>query len=162
MVRYDVKPEIEAFDFSRIFRPSKLQAEGKIAALPYVQFALSVRNAMPIGGVAFDFYLPMVKQLSGEAAQWCAAGIGQHLVTLYEWAIAAGGHARKGLENYVLLDNDRFGAVERGAGNVHCRNLRGRRSPRSYPDRSGRIAGPAAHRLLRAYVQPGRQPCAAF
>ena len=37
-------------------------------------------------------------------SEWCAAGIGAAQATLNEWAIAAGGHARTGLEDNVRLD----------------------------------------------------------
>jgi uncharacterized protein (DUF849 family) len=45
-----------------------------------------------------------VKRLFGVDAPWCAAGIGPHQIVLNEWAIAAGGHARTGLEDNVRLD----------------------------------------------------------
>ena len=108
MKQYDVKPEIEAFDLSHIFQAAKLYSEGKIAAKPYVQFVMGVQNAMPVDGVVFDFYVQTVKRLFGDDAPWCAAGIGRHQVTLNEWAIAAGGHARTGLEDNVRIDKDRL------------------------------------------------------
>ncbi|SHJ71775.1 Uncharacterized conserved protein, DUF849 family [Palleronia salina] len=108
MVEYDIKPEIEAFDLSHIFQAAKLHAEGKIAATPYVQFVMGVQNAMPVDGLVFDFYVQTVKRLFGDDAPWCAAGIGRHQVTLNEWAIAAGGHARTGLEDNVRIDKDRL------------------------------------------------------
>ncbi|SEN50468.1 BKACE family enzyme [Palleronia pelagia] len=108
MVEYDIKPEIEAFDLSHIFQAAKLRAEGKIAATPYVQFVMGVQNAMPVDGAVFDFYVQTVKRLFGDDAPWCAAGIGRHQVTLNEWAIAAGGHARTGLEDNVRIDKDRL------------------------------------------------------
>ena len=108
MVEYDIKPEIEAFDLSHIFQAAKLHAEGKIAATPYVQFVTAVQNAMPVDGLVFDFYVQTVKRLFGDDAPWCAAGIGRHQVTLNEWAIAAGGHARTGLEDNVRIDKDRL------------------------------------------------------
>ena len=108
MMKYDVKPEIEAFDLSHIFQAAKLHGEGKIAATPYVQFVMGVQNAMPVDGVVFDFYVQTVRRLFGDDAPWCAAGIGRHQMTLNEWAIAAGGHARTGLEDNVRLDKDRL------------------------------------------------------
>lgn len=41
-------------------------------------------------------------------AQWCAAGIGPGQLTINEWAIAAGGHTRTGMEDNVRLDRDRL------------------------------------------------------
>ena len=39
---------------------------------------------------------------------WCAAGIGPNQIVLNDWAIAACGHARTGLEDNVRLDRDRL------------------------------------------------------
>ncbi|MEM7521578.1 MAG: 3-keto-5-aminohexanoate cleavage protein, partial [Pseudomonadota bacterium] len=79
-------------------------AAGKIKALPYVQFVMGVKNAMPADREVFDFYVQTVKRLFGPDAPWCAAGIGAQQIVLNEWAIAAGGHARTGLEDNVRLD----------------------------------------------------------
>jgi 3-oxoadipate:acetyl-CoA acetyltransferase len=162
MVEYDVKPEIEAFDLSHIFQASKLHADGKIAASPYVQFVMGVQNAMPVDGVVFDFYVKTVRRLFGEDVPWCAAGIGRHQMTLNQWAIAAGGHVRTGLEDNVRLDRDRLApsnaALVRRATDICAANNR----PVATPARSARVAGPATHRRVRARVQPGRPPCAAF
>ena len=37
-------------------------------------------------------------------SEWCAAGIGRHQLEVNEWCIAAGGHARAGLEDNIRLD----------------------------------------------------------
>ena len=39
---------------------------------------------------------------------WCAAGIGANQIIVNEWAIAAGGHTRAGLEDNIRLDRDRL------------------------------------------------------
>lgn len=104
MVTYDIKPEIEAFDLSHIFQAAKLFSEGKIKETPYVQFVMGVKNAMPVDRDVFDFYVKTVRRLFGQEAQWCAAGIGAHQLTLNEWAVANGGHARTGLEDNLRLD----------------------------------------------------------
>ena len=41
-------------------------------------------------------------------AEWCAAGIGAAQIVVNEWAIAAGGHTRTGLEDNVRLDKHRL------------------------------------------------------
>ena len=108
MVTYGVKPEIEAFDLSHILKAREMWDRGQIAARPYVQFVMGVKNAMPADRVVFDFYISTVKRLFGEDAPWCAAGIGPAQILLNEWAISAGGHARTGLEDNVRLDRDRL------------------------------------------------------
>ncbi len=104
MKTYDIKPEIEAFDLSHIFRAAAMHQAGEIAATPYVQFVMGVKNAMPVDREVFDFYIHTVKRLFGEDAPWCAAGIGPNQIVLNEWAISSGGHARTGLEDNVRLD----------------------------------------------------------
>jgi uncharacterized protein (DUF849 family) len=104
MQKYDVVPEIEAFDLSHIFKAREMWDKGQLKRRPYVQFVMGVKNAMPADRWVFDFYVATVKRLFGVDAPWCAAGIGPHQIVLNEWAIAAGGHARTGLEDNVRLD----------------------------------------------------------
>lgn len=104
MIKHDVKPEIEAFDLSHILRAKIMADKGQIAGTPYVQFVMGVKNAMPVDRDVFDYYIHTVTRLFGEDVPWCAAGVGAQQLTLNEWAIAAGGHARTGLEDNVRLD----------------------------------------------------------
>lgn len=104
MLTYDIKPEIEAFDLSHIFRAAEMAAKGELAGTPYVQFVMGVKNAMPADRTVFDFYVKTVHRFFGEDAPWCAAGIGANQIIVNDWAIGAGGHARTGLEDNVRLD----------------------------------------------------------
>ncbi|SLN43487.1 3-keto-5-aminohexanoate cleavage enzyme [Pseudoruegeria aquimaris] len=108
MRTYGVKPEIEAFDLSHIFRAKEMAEAGELLGTPYVQFVMGVKNAMPVDREVFDFYVHTVHRLFGDDAPWCAAGIGRHQITLNEWAAAAGGHLRTGLEDNVRLDRHRL------------------------------------------------------
>lgn len=108
MVKYGVKPEIEAFDLSHIYQAARLHHDGKITQTPYVQFVMGVKNAMPAEREVFDFYVKTVEHLFGKGTPWCAAGIGANQLRLNEWAISSGGHARTGLEDNVRLDRDRL------------------------------------------------------
>jgi uncharacterized protein (DUF849 family) len=105
MRTHDVKPEIEAFDLSHIFRAADLHAKGQIAQTPYVQFVMGVKNAMPVDRQVFDFYIQTVERLF-PGAPWCAAGIGRDQITVNEWAVSSGGHARTGLEDNVRIDKN--------------------------------------------------------
>lgn len=105
MRAYAVKPEIEAFDLSHIFKAAEMNRDGRIPGKLYVQFVMGVKNAMPCDKTVFDFYIETVKRLAPEA-EWCAAGIGRHQIEVNEWCIAAGGHTRTGLEDNVRLDRD--------------------------------------------------------
>ncbi|MBE0413720.1 3-keto-5-aminohexanoate cleavage protein [Yoonia sp.] len=108
MLAHDVKPEIEAFDLSHILKAREMADTGQLAGTPYVQFVMGVKNAMPADRDVFDYYVHTVQRLFGADAPWCAAGIGAAQATLNDWAIAAGGHARTGLEDNVRLDRDRL------------------------------------------------------
>ena len=99
-----VKPEVEAFDLSHIYKAAEMHRSGLIAATPYVQFVMGVKNAMPADKRAFDFYVATVEHLFGEGVHWCGAGIGANQLILNEWCVAAGGHARTGLEDNVRLN----------------------------------------------------------
>lgn len=105
MRTYGVKPEVEAFDLSHIFMAAQMHREGRIKDVPYVQFVMGVKNAMPADRDVFDFYVRTVARLF-PGAPWCAAGIGANQIRLNQWAVAAGGHVRTGLEDNVRLDRD--------------------------------------------------------
>ncbi|WP_371226908.1 3-keto-5-aminohexanoate cleavage protein [Roseovarius sp. 2305UL8-3] len=103
MRTYHVTPEIEAFDLSHILQAIRLHKEGVLYGQLYVQFVMGVKNAMPVDRDVFDFYVKIIRDRAPKA-QWCAAGIGANQVLVNEWAIAAGGHTRTGLEDNVRLD----------------------------------------------------------
>lgn len=104
MIKYDIKPEVEAFDLSHIFKAKEMADKDEIAGTPYVQFVMGVKNAMPVDRDVFDYYVHTVHRLFGADAPWCAAGIGANQILLNEWAISSGGHARTGLEDNVRID----------------------------------------------------------
>jgi 3-keto-5-aminohexanoate cleavage enzyme len=105
MKTHGIKPEIEAFDLSHIFQAAAMAKDGRIEGPLYVQFVMGVKNAMPVDREVFDFYVRTLKRLAPDA-EWCGAGIGREQVTLNEWCIASGGHARTGLEDNLRLDRD--------------------------------------------------------
>jgi len=108
MMAHGVKPEVEAFDLSHIFKARDMWDKGQIADRPYVQFVMGVKNAMPADRDVFDYYIKTVHRLFGDDAPWCAAGIGPAQIVLNEWAVSSGGHARTGMEDNLRLDRDRL------------------------------------------------------
>ena len=105
MCKYNVKPEVEAFGLGHIFQAAAMNRDGRIPGKLYIQFVMGVKNAMPVDREVFDFYRRTVARLVPDA-EWCAAAIGPHRITLNEWCIAEGGHCRTGLEDNVRLDRD--------------------------------------------------------
>lgn len=105
MRMYNIKPEVEAFDLSHIMQAAAMNRDGRIEGKLYVQFVMGVKNAMPVDKEVFDFYISTVNRLVPDA-QWCAAGVGRGQIIVNEWAIAAGGHTRTGLEDNMRLDRD--------------------------------------------------------
>ena len=102
---YGVKPEIEAFDLSMIFKAVEMQKTGKITGPLHVQFVMGVKNAMPVDREVFEFYVTTLKRLAPDAT-WTGAGIGRDQITLNRWSLEFGGHCRTGLEDNVRLDRD--------------------------------------------------------
>jgi 3-keto-5-aminohexanoate cleavage enzyme len=103
MVKYDVKPEIEAFDLSMIFQAVAMERAGKIKGPLHLQFIMGIKNAMPVDREVFEFYVKTVRRIAPEAT-WTGAGIGRGQLTLARWSLELGGHCRTGLEDNVRLD----------------------------------------------------------
>jgi 3-keto-5-aminohexanoate cleavage enzyme len=105
MRKFDVLPEVEAFDLSHIHQAVAMHKDGRLSRKLYVQFVMGVKNATPVDRDIFDYYVRTMARIAPDA-EWCAAGIGRHQLIVNEWAIAAGGHTRTGLEDNVRLDRD--------------------------------------------------------
>jgi 3-keto-5-aminohexanoate cleavage enzyme len=105
MRTFDVTPEVEAFDLSHIHQAVMMHQDGRLPGKLYVQFVMGVKNAMPVDRDVFDYYVKTMERLAPDA-QWCAAGVGPGQIVVNEWAIAAGGHTRAGLEDNLRLDRE--------------------------------------------------------
>lgn len=105
MLTHGIKPEVEAFDLSHIHQAAAMQADGRLKGPAYVQFVMGVKNAMPADRDVFDYYIRTVERLL-PGSEWCAAGIGRHQIEVNEWCIAAGGHARTGLEDNIRMNRE--------------------------------------------------------
>lgn len=103
MLSHGVKPEIEAFDLSMIFKAVEMEKAGKIRGPLHVQFVMGVKNAMPVDRETFEFYVKTLKRLAPDAT-WTGAGIGKDQLTLNHWSLELGGHCRTGLEDNVRMD----------------------------------------------------------
>ena len=105
MLKYDIKPEVEAFDLSMIFQAAAMQKAGRIKGPLHVQFVMGVKNAMPVDREVFEFYVKTLRRLAPDAT-WTGAGIGRDQVTLVRWSLELGGHSRTGLEDNVRLNKE--------------------------------------------------------
>ena len=103
MIVHGVKPEIEIFDLSMLFKAVEMQHAGTLKAPIHVQFVMGVKNAMPVDRAVFEFYVATLKRLAPEAT-WTGAGIGQGQLALNRWSLELGGHCRTGLEDNVRWD----------------------------------------------------------
>jgi 3-keto-5-aminohexanoate cleavage enzyme len=109
MLAHGVKPEIEAFDLSMIFKAVEMEKAGKIKGPLHVQFVMGVKNAMPVDRPVLEFYAATLKRLAPDAT-WTGAGIGKDQLTLNRWSLELGGHCRTGLEDNVRLDKTTLAA----------------------------------------------------
>ena len=105
MKKYKVTPEVEAFDLSHILTAIRMYDRNELYGKLYIQFVMGVKNAMPADKEVFNLYVKFMNERAPEA-EWCAAGIGANQIIVNEWAIAAGGHTRAGLEDNVRLDKN--------------------------------------------------------
>ena len=105
MKKYKVTPEVEAFDLSHILTAIRMYDRNELYGKLYIQFVMGVKNAMPADKEVFNLYVQFMNERAPEA-EWCAAGIGANQIIVNEWAIAAGGHTRAGLEDNVRLDKN--------------------------------------------------------
>lgn len=105
MLKYGIKPEIEAFDLSHIFQAARMYHDGRLKGKPYIQFVMGVKNAMPVDRDVFEFYIKTVNRIL-PGANWCGAGIGKYQRTMNEWCIELGGHTRTGMEDNIRLDKE--------------------------------------------------------
>jgi 3-keto-5-aminohexanoate cleavage enzyme len=109
MLAHDVKPEIEAFDLSMIFKAVEMGRAGKIKGPLHVQFVMGVKNAMPVDREVFEFYVATLSRLAPDAT-WTGAAIGKDQLTLNRWSLELGGHCRTGLEDNVRWDKNSLAA----------------------------------------------------
>ena len=103
MKRLGIKPEVEAFDLSMVFKAAEMAKDGRIVGPLHVQFVMGVKNAMPVDRPTFEFYVATLKRLAPDAT-WTGAGIGKDQLLLNRWSLELGGHCRTGLEDNVRMD----------------------------------------------------------
>mgnify|MGYP006422932957 CR=1 FL=1 len=109
MKQYGIKPEIEVFDLSMLYKAVEMAEAGEIDKPLHVQFVMGIKNAMPARRNVLAFEVAQLKELMPEAT-WTGAGIGRHQLTLNQWSLELGGHCRTGLEDNIRYDKDTLAA----------------------------------------------------
>ena len=109
MLEHGVKPEIEVFDLSMLFKAVEMQHKGQMKGPLHVQFVMGVKNAMPVDRETFDFYVATLIRIAPDAT-WTGAGIARDQITLNRWSLEQGGHCRTGLEDNIRWDKSRLAA----------------------------------------------------
>jgi len=69
LTRYNITPEVEAFDLSHILRAQAMHKAGQLPGRLYVQFVMGVKNAMPADRAVFDFYVHIMQSRTGRLPQ---------------------------------------------------------------------------------------------
>ena len=97
--QYDVKPEVEIFDYGMLGKAKYYIEKGYIKGPMWCQLVLGVLGGMD---ATVDNLLYLVRHLP-ENTVWSATGIGTgHLPIMYT-AVALGGHLRVGLEDNLYM-----------------------------------------------------------
>lgn len=102
-----IKPEIEIFDLSMLYKAVEMAAVGELVRPVHVQFVLGVKNALPARRDILEFEVAQLRELLPDAT-WTAAGIGRHQLEVNHWALKMGGHCRTGLEDNIRFDKSRL------------------------------------------------------
>ena len=106
MIENDIRPEIEIFDLSMIFRTRQLIEEGLVKPTVHVQLVLGP-GGVPARRDLFDFLYARVREELPEAT-FGAMGTGRMQLTVNEWVLDVGGHCRTGFEDNVRYDQTRL------------------------------------------------------
>ncbi len=109
MMAYDIKPEIEVFDLSMLFKAVEMSEAGTLPKPLHVQFVMGVKNAMPADREVFDFYVRTLQRIAPDAT-WTGAGVARHQLAVNHWSLELGGHCRTGLEDNIRWDGTRLAA----------------------------------------------------
>ena len=104
MLRYGVKPEIEAFDLSMIFQAAAMQKAGKING----RAARAVRHGRQERDAGRPRGLRVLRRDADAASpptrRGPAPASARDQLTLVRWSLELGGHCRTGLEDNVRFD----------------------------------------------------------
>jgi 3-keto-5-aminohexanoate cleavage enzyme len=107
MLRYDIKPEIEAFDAAMLYNAKTLADRALLKRPCHVQFVMGIPNALPVRRTLLEFLVSELSDLMPDATG-AAAGIGRNQLDVNEWCLELGGHVRTGIEDNIKFDRTRL------------------------------------------------------
>lgn len=97
--QFDVRPEIEVFEFGMLDTALRLHEEGLLRGAQHVDFVLGV----PGGLAAHRGHLEYGVSLLPTDWTWSVAAMGRHELPMARVALELGGHVRVGLEDNIYL-----------------------------------------------------------
>lgn len=106
MIENEIRPEIEIFDLSMIYRTRQLIEEGSLVPTVHVQLVLGP-GGVPARRDLFDFLHARIREELPQAT-FGAMGTGRQQLTVNEWTLDVGGHCRTGFEDNVRFDQSRL------------------------------------------------------
>jgi len=107
MFERGIKPEVEIFDVAMLYAAADLVQAGLLRTPVHVQFVMGLKNALPARRPLLEFLISELGSVL-PGSTWTAAGIGRHQLTVNQWSLELGGHARTGLEDNVRFDETRL------------------------------------------------------
>jgi 3-keto-5-aminohexanoate cleavage enzyme len=139
MAAHGVKPAIQVFDLSMIFKAVSMQHGGQIKGPLHMQFLFGAALALPADREVLLHYVKTLRRLAPDAT-WTGAGSGRDQLELARWSLELGGHCRTGLGDNIRLH--RHGLAPSNAAlvkQIECLCMEYGRRP---------ATGPEARRLL--------------
>ena len=145
MKQHEIRPEIEIFDLSMIYRARVLVDRGIIDRRPHVQFVLGVKNALPAQEHLLDILLGELRRQLPDAT-WTAAGIGRYQLEVMEWALRRDADGiRTGLEDNIRITRGQLAKSNAELVSLAVEKLSGHGARPARPDEARTMLGLAVH-----------------
>jgi uncharacterized protein (DUF849 family) len=102
MAEHGVKPAIQVFDLSMIFKAVAMQHGGQIKGPLHLQLLFGNALSLPADREVLLLYIKTLRRLAPDAT-WTGAGSGRDQLELARWSLELGGHCRTGLGDNIRL-----------------------------------------------------------
>ncbi|WP_326911043.1 3-keto-5-aminohexanoate cleavage protein [Sedimentibacter sp. MB31-C6] len=105
MMKRNIKPEIEVYDISMIYKAIELKDKGLIRDPLYFNFILGFKNCQP---ATYNQLTSLLNAIPKNSI-WDITGIGENQMFTVFSGISLGGHVRIGLEDNIYYKPDKLG-----------------------------------------------------